>query len=534
MKNLTIVLTIIAIFLSTGKINFAQSESSQEPTITETSSEQQSQNEPNSNPPNSETESSKPEVKTKKPTSVQLARYEQLTVADQLYLTGEKQAAEKIYREVKQPWSIETKTNRQTKTPQPFYEPERLSPAGAVYWRTYQSGLKQNLDSKIFVPLQLLVEKQPDFIPGHIHYAEAFKRQEKTEEAFKVLETAVSKYPNQPQLLRAKITADLEEENWLDASITARQFALFNPEHPSAAEFTKLADEYLESFQSHLRSQIRGNAIGNIITGAIGFALTGNLFGPISALETAILLLRGETAVGDRAAKHLQEDLPMVKDQEVLNYVKRVGKKITAVAGRDEFNYQFYVIMDDGINAFALPGGKVFVNAGAIMKTESEAELAGLLAHEISHAVLSHGFQLVSRGNLTANVTQYIPYIGGLTGNLIVLNYSRDMERQADVFGTKMLVNAGYAADGVRNLMVELNEEAKKEELPEPPAWLSTHPNSKERISYLENLIVQNNLNRYAYEGVGQHQKISQKVTKLWQEYQKTEDYKERKARGEY
>lgn len=124
--------------------------------------------------------------------------------------------------------------------------------------------------------------------------------------------------------------------------------------------------------------------------------------------------------------------------------------------------------------------------------------------------------------------------MGGLTGNLIVLNYSRDMERQADVFGTRMLVNAGYAADGVRNLMVKLDREAAKEERPEPPAWLSTHPQTEARISDMENLIIKNNLNRYAYEGVAKHQKISQKVAKLWHQYQQTEEYKERQRDNEY
>ena len=73
----------------------------------------------------------------------------------------------------------------------------------------------------------------------------------------------------------------------------------------------------------------------------------------------------------------------------------------------------------------------------------------------MSHAVLSHGFQLVTSGNLTANIVQYLP-LGGTIANLIVLDYSRDMERQADILGTRMLASTCYAADGMRNLMVSL------------------------------------------------------------------------------
>jgi predicted Zn-dependent protease len=113
-----------------------------------------------------------------------------------------------------------------------------------------------------------------------------------------------------------------------------------------------------------------------------------------------------------------------------------------------------------------------------------------------------------------------------MAGNLIVLNYSRDMERQADVYGTRILVASGYAADGMRNLMIALDEQTKEKDQPNPPVWMSTHPNTKERVSYLENLIVTNKFNRYAYEGVVRHQKIQEKSEKVWQKYENSEEYR--------
>ena len=231
-------------------------------------------------------------------------------------------------------------------------------------------------------------------------------------------------------------------------------------------------------------------------------------------------MLRGESAVGEASVGQIKKQVPLLKDEAVTNYIDRIGKKIANASGREEFDYQFHVVMDDTLNAFALPGGKIFVNAGAIMKTDSEAELAGLLAHEVSHSALSHGFQLVTKGNLTANVISYVPYVGNTASSLIVLNYSRGMEKQADVFGTRILVNAGYAADGVRNLMAQLHESHQDEDNPEPPAWLSSHPNTEQRIAYMERLIVDNNLNRYAYEGVDRHQEIKQLVKTQWQKYE--------------
>ena len=102
------------------------------------------------------------------------------------------------------------------------------------------------------------------------------------------------------------------------------------------------------------------------------------------------------------------------------------------------------------------------------------------------------------------------------------------MERQADVFGTRILVAADYAADGVRNLMAKLNEiNEENEEYEEPPAWLSTHPGTGKRVDYIEELVVSNNLNRYAYEGVIEHQKIKAKVQQLWREYEAEQEEKD-------
>jgi len=447
------------------------------------------------------------------PTPEEIARQQKLMEADQLFLGGQFPAAEQLYRQAKEPFSQTTVTNTERK--QPITDLEQLPPAGQVYWRISTAGLEQKLDTKIFVPLERLVAQYPEFIPGQLRYAQALKDYNRAEEAIQVLERATTLYPNQPDLLKTKIALLTESKKWLEASLAARQFSLLNPNHPEAETFAKAADENLKRYQSHLRAELRGNAIANVITGALGYALTGNLFGPLTAVETTALLLRGESAVGERITKQAQRQLDLVEDEEVVNYVRDVGNRLAIVAGRNDFKYEFYVVQDDRLNAFALPGGKIFVNAGAILRTNSEAELAGLLAHEISHAVLSHGFQLATEGNLTANLTQFIPY-GGTLANLIVLNYSRDMERQADVLGTRILTSSSYAADGLRNLMVTLDKQDRDRPL---FSWLSSHPVTDERISNLETLINRNGYNRYAYEGVARHTKMKERVKKLLAEY---------------
>lgn len=476
---------------------------------------------PDSEESETETTDDESEEKVEEPTPQELARLEKLAKADRLYKAGDKAAAVKLYREAKEIWEIERKKNTENNVAAiAFTDPAKLSPAGKVFWRNYQQGKEQQLETKTISSLKLLTAREPQFIPGHIHYSEALLEHEREEESLAALNRAVNLYPNEPEILQAKMNADIAAENWLDASIMARQYALFNPNSPQAKEFDRLAEEYLAEYQSNLRESITWNAIGNAIAGTVGFALTGNLFGPISALQTTAMLLNGESAVGEASVGQIKQQVPLIKDKAVTEYVDRIGQKIASASGREEFDYQFYVIMDDTLNAFALPGGKVFVNAGAIMETDSEAELAGLLAHEISHSALSHGFQMAAKGNLTANIVGYIPYVGNTASSLIVLNYSRGMEKQADIFGTRILVNSGYAADGVRNLMAQLDESHQDKDNPEPPAWLSSHPNTTQRMAYIEQLIVDNNLDRYAYEGVDRHQEIKQLVTAKWQEYE--------------
>ncbi len=461
------------------------------------------------------------------PTPEEIARKQKLIEADKLYLAGQYAAAEKIYREAKEPFA---KLSSDTPKIKPaIVDATQLSPGGKVYWREAQAGIISNLQSRTIVPLQLLVEQYPEFIPGHIKYAEVLKEYDDEKNALQVLEKAATLYPNQPDLIKAKIKALAESKKWMEASLAARQFAILNPKDPQAPEFTKLAEDNLKRYKSHIRAKVRGNAIANIITGALGYAFTGSLVGPFSALDSTIMLLRGEEAVGESVAKQAKKQLDVVEDKQISAYVNEIGQKLAKTAGRNEFEYEFFVIPYEDLNAFALPGGKIFINAGAIAKTNSEAELAGLIGHELSHVVLSHGFQLVTQGNLIGNLTQYLP-LGGTIGQLFAMSYSRDMERQADTLGTRLIVANGYAADGLRNLMMTLDKQQKNA----PPTWLSSHPGGNERVRYLEEMIMRNRYNRYTYEGVARHTEIQAKAKQILKEKKEREEKKKGDKRSDY
>lgn len=435
--------------------------------------------------------------------------YLQLLIeADRLHQQGRFAEAEHLYRKAKGSFTGLEFNNR----PEPIRDPALLPPAGQVYWREAAAGEQLNLPTRVLVPLQLLTEEYPEFIPGTIRYAQVLVEQERPEEALTVLERATALYPEQEDLVKTRVEMLAAQEQWLEASIAARQFTLFNPDAESAPPFRLLADDYLDRFQRALRGRLTGNAIANVVTGALSYALTGGLFGPLSAVDTAVLLLRGESEVGESAVRSAQRELDLVEDPEIVTYVNDIGQRLAVAAGRPEFEYEFYVIRDPELNAFALPGGKIFINAGAITQTRSEAELAGLIAHELAHAVLSHGFQLATTSNVTASVLLPIPYAGNIATDLTLFSYSRSMERQADILGTRILATAGYAADGLHNLMITLEQTD-----PAAPEWewLSTHPDTEERVQNLEAYIQQNGYNRYTYEGVEPHQGMQDRVTRL-------------------
>lgn len=427
-----------------------------------------------------------------------------LIQADSEYEAGNFAEAEALYRQAKdQTWLLPRQFA--SLPPEPFSDEALLSPAAAVYWREAQAGITHERSSQALVALALITAEYPAFVPGHVQYAETLRSLSRPDEANAVLEHALTQYPAQTDLLLAQVDLLMAREQWLEAAIASRQFVALNSNHPAAPAQAELAQQNLERFQRKTRGDIRTGAIANLFTGVLGYAFTGSIFGPFTAANSAILLLQGENAIGNQYANQIQRQLPMLQNSEALSYVRQMGSRLVAATGRRDLDYEFFIILDPSLNAFALPGGKVFVNAGAILNTHSEAELAGLLAHELSHSVLSHGFQIATRGNLSSSVAQYIPY-GGLINNVFISGYSRQMERQADIVGTQILAAGGYAADGLHNVMVTLNEEVGDH--PRAPAWLSSHPNPEDRVTYLKNLVERGGYNRYTYEGVASHEAI--------------------------
>src|SRR5438105_4907878 len=203
--------------------------------------------------------------------------------------------------------------------------------------------------------------------------------------------------------------------------------------------------------------------------------------------------------MGRESAKEAERQLPILNDRQAATYINTLGQNLAAHAPGEKYPYQFKIVNDTAINAFALPGGFVYVNRGAIEAADSENQIAGVMAHEIGHVVLRHGTNQVSKaylaqaplsilgGMLGSNsIGSVLAQLGvGLGLNSLFLKYSRDAESQADLMGTQILHDSGYDPRG----MVEFFEKIQAESKGRAVEFLSDHPNPENRISTVQHEI---------------------------------------------
>jgi len=214
-----------------------------------------------------------------------------------------------------------------------------------------------------------------------------------------------------------------------------------------------------------------------------------NLFSPEQDVE-----------MGREVAKQAERELSILNDRQATTYIDALGKQLAAHApGGEKYPFQFKIVNDKAINAFALPGGFVYINRGAIETADNEAQIAGVMAHEIGHVVLRHGTNQVSKAYLAQaplsilggvlgsnSVGSVLAQLGvGFAANSIFLKYSRDAERQADLMGTQTLYDTGYEPKA----MVQFFEKIQAESKGRASEFFSDHPNPENRISSVQHEI---------------------------------------------
>ena len=209
-----------------------------------------------------------------------------------------------------------------------------------------------------------------------------------------------------------------------------------------------------------------------------------------------------DVEIGQEAAQEVRRELPLLNDDRVDDYVERIGERLVRAIPQQfqhrEFQYSFDVVNQKEINAFALPGGPMFLNRGMIEAAKAEGEMAGVMAHEIAHVALRHGTAQATKaqgfqiGAIAGQILGAI--VGGTAGSIIAqgsqfglgayfLKYSREYEREADLLGAQIMARAGYDPRRMADMFRTIEQQSKGGGAPE---WLSSHPHPANRYEAIQ------------------------------------------------
>ena len=219
----------------------------------------------------------------------------------------------------------------------------------------------------------------------------------------------------------------------------------------------------------------------------------------------ALLSPHLERKIGEQAMREIRLREPrFLEDPELTEYVNEIGRRIVAASAEGRQDFEFFLVRDNTINAFAMPGGFVGVHTGLLLAAQTESELAGVLAHEVAHVTQHHLARLLGKqeqmsipmlaavvlGLLAARsnpeLTQAVIAGAGATSIQSQLNYTRDFEREADRIGFQFLQQAGFDVGGMGSFFERMQKSTRLYEN-NAPAYLRTHPLTSERIADMQN-----------------------------------------------
>ena len=234
-----------------------------------------------------------------------------------------------------------------------------------------------------------------------------------------------------------------------------------------------------------------------LLTLALSFCLFGGCAtNPITGQKQLMLIPeQQDIAIGRKYAPEIERQMGgRIPNESLQNYIDTVGQKIARVSHKPNLQYHFTALDEKSTNALALPGGYVFITKGMLEKLSTEAQLASILAHEITHIVARHSAAAMSREIgidilLSAVTTDKTPKgvktAANMTRQILGLRYSRSDEREADLAGLDYMVRAGYNPYG----MIETMQMLQNEQKTRPIEFFSTHPAPQNRLTYLTQTI---------------------------------------------
>ena len=232
---------------------------------------------------------------------------------------------------------------------------------------------------------------------------------------------------------------------------------------------------------------------GPVVRLGLVAALAGCATNPVTGKsELSLVSESQEIQMGQQAAAEVRQSSGVVNDPALAEYVRRVGLEIAKQTERPNLPWSFDVVDDPAVNAFALPGGPIFVTRGILGHMESEAELAAVLGHEIGHVTARHSVQQISRqqiaqgllgiGSILSSDVAAVAGIASQGLGLLFLKYSRDAESQADELGFRYALKDGYDVRAMRSMFEMLERVSATGGSGKLPQWLSTHPDPENRI----------------------------------------------------
>jgi predicted Zn-dependent protease len=234
------------------------------------------------------------------------------------------------------------------------------------------------------------------------------------------------------------------------------------------------------------------------------------MFKKVSLTVATAALLAGcgvstqqEVQMGQEEAQQVSAQLPMVQDAVIQNYVNALGQRIARTTSRNDLNWQFQVVNSSVVNAFALPGGFVYVNRGVLERASNMSEVAGVLAHEIEHVVRRHsvkqmeqaqganvgvGIACALTGICSSGIAQAAINVGGTA---VFAKFSRTDEVQADEGGFNNVIRAGINPRGMYTFFQKLLAEEQQSGGGNASAWFSDHPGTSDRITDIQRMLNQ-------------------------------------------
>ncbi|MEJ5172622.1 MAG: M48 family metalloprotease [Hydrogenothermaceae bacterium] len=272
---------------------------------------------------------------------------------------------------------------------------------------------------------------------------------------------------------------------------------------------------------------------------ALFFTSCSQVEDPLTGQKTLSLIsTQQEIEIGRKyVPQAINENGGLYPDREVQNYIKKVGHRIAEYTPR-KVDYQFYLVNSKDVNAFALPGGPVFINRGLILILDNESELAGVLAHELGHINARHHAKFLEKTyglNILLNIlaiatynSQYqnlIMQTAQIGASLLQLKYSRDQENEADALGVRFAYDSGYDPDGLVSTFEKFKSMEKENR---PVEWLLTHPLPDTRIKNVSQLIKRKYPEKLLLKrDTPEFQQIKQRIVKTALSYEYVEKAKE-------